>query len=151
MNVTKSEIAAIGIVLVAFGVSAYFYQQMPESIACHWDLRGNVDGYMSKAPGLFIMPGIIAVFVSLLVIVPRVVSVSANIEGFRRFYGGFVILFSIFLLLAQYQMILWNLGIEINPLAVILVMAPAFIIWIAVWMYRAQRKRRIDSVVSPKS
>jgi len=141
MNVTKSEIAAIGIVLVAFGVSAYFYPQMPDKMVTHWNIRGQVDGYMSKSLGLFVLPGILATLVAFFIITPRVVSVAANIEGFRKFYGGFAVLFSFFVLLAQYHTILWNLGIKINPLAVILVVVFAFVDWMAVWYYRTHLKK----------
>jgi len=141
LNLTKSELAAVGLALVAFCVSAYFYPQMPERIACHWDLKGQVNGYMAKSPGLFLMPGILAAFVVLLIVIPRVVTVAANIEGFRKFYGGLVILLSVFMLMAQYQMILWNLGIQINPLVVILGMVIPFIIWMGAWLYRAYCNR----------
>ena len=95
---------------------------------------------MPKLPTMLIMPAILTVFNIVLIAVPRVTSVSANIEGFRKFYGGFILLFSIFLLLIQYQMILWSLGIEINPLVVILAMVPIFIIWIAMYFCVARRK-----------
>jgi uncharacterized membrane protein len=141
MNITKSELAAVGIVLLTFFVSAYFYPQIPEKMATHWNIKGQVNGYMSKSTGLFMIPGTLTAIVAFLVVIPQVISVSANIEGFRKFYSGFAILFSIFLLAVQYQIILWNLGIEINPLVVILAMSPVFIVWIAVWFYLAYRRR----------
>lgn len=141
MRITKTELACIGILLVVFCVSVYFYSQMPERIATHWDLRGRVNGYMPKSLGLFGMPVILSVFVVSLIIVPRVVSVSANIEGFRRFFGGLVILISVFMLLAQYQMILWNLGIEIHPALFVLPMILALVIWMIFWFCRACRRR----------
>jgi uncharacterized membrane protein len=141
MRITKTELACIEILLVLCGVSAYFYPQMPERMACHWDLKGQVNGYMPKSINLFMCPLILTVFIVVLTVVPRVASVSANIEGFRKFYGGVVIFFSVFLLAIQYQMILWNLGIQINPLVVILGMAPPFIIWIGVWLYRTHCNR----------
>ncbi len=141
MNISKNELAAVGIVLLTFFVSAYFYPQIPEKMATHWNTKGQVDGYMSKSIGLFMIPVILTVIVAFLVVIPRVVSVAANVEGFRKFYGGFAVLFSIFLLAIQYQIILWNLGIEINPLVVILAMAPAFVVWIVVWFCLAYRRR----------
>lgn len=141
MRITKTELICIGILLVICGVSAYFYPQMPERMACHWDLHGQVNGYMPKFINLLICPSILMIFIVVLAIVPRVASVAANIEGFRKFYGGFVILFSVFLLLVQYQMILWNIGIEINPLFVIFGMVPVFIVLIVAWFCRARCKR----------
>jgi len=136
MCITKTELACLGILLVVCCLSAYFYPQIPERMACHWDIHGQVNGYMSKSVNLLISPAIIMALIIILIVIPRITSVSVNIEGFRKFYGGFVFLFSVFLLLVQYQMILWNLGIEINPLAVVLVIIPAFIVWMTVRFYR---------------
>lgn len=140
MRITKTELACIGIFLVLCGVSAYFYPQMPERMACHWDLRGQVDDYMPKSINLFICPFILMVLIIVLTVVPRVASVAANIEGFRKFYGGLVIFFSVFLLAIQYQMILWSLGIEINPLWVVLVVIFVFIDWIVIWYFVTHRQ-----------
>jgi len=139
MRVTKTELACIGIFLVLCGVSAYFYPQMPEQMACHWDIHGQVNGFMAKSINMLICPLILAVFIVVLVVVPRAASVAANIESFRKFYGGLVIWFSVFFLAIQYQMILWNLGIKINPVIVILPMTAMMIGWILFLLYRANR------------
>jgi uncharacterized membrane protein len=141
MNITKTELACIGIFILLCVVSIYFYPQMPQQMACHWNSHGQVDGYMSKSVNMLICPVILAASILTLIIIPRIVSVSVNIEGFRKFYGGFVLLFSIFLLLVQYQMILWNIGIEINPLWVILVSAFIVIDCAIILIYREHKKK----------
>jgi membrane protein implicated in regulation of membrane protease activity len=65
-----------------------------------------------------------------------------NIEGFRRFYGGLLIVFSIIMLAVQYQIILWNLGIKTNPNMVVVIAVSAVIVWMFVWYYRARRKKK---------
>jgi uncharacterized membrane protein len=140
MRITRTELACIGIFLVLCGVTTYFYPQMPEQMACHWDIRGQVNGFMPKSINMFICPLVLAVFIVVLTVVPRVASVAANIEGFRKFYGGLVIFFSVFFLVIQYQMILWNLGIKINPGIVILPMTVVLIGWILFLLYRANRQ-----------
>jgi hypothetical protein len=70
---TKTELGAISIVLVAFGLSVYYYPQMPERMACHWDLHGQVNGYMPKPMGMLIMPGVLLAIVASFIILPRVV------------------------------------------------------------------------------
>jgi uncharacterized membrane protein len=140
MNITKTELTAIGILLVIVFISAYFYPQMPERMACHWDLHGQVNGYMPKSINLLICPSILMIFIVVLAIVPRVASVAANIEGFRKFYGGFVIFFSVFFLAIQYQMILWGLGIKINPLWVILAVIFISMDWIIIWYFVTRRQ-----------
>lgn len=115
MNMRKSEIAILGIILLSLIVSIYFYPQMPEKIASHWNVQGQVDGYMSKFLGLFLMPIILIGFALLFVATPRIDPLKANIEKFRRYYEGFIILLFLFLLSIHFQVILWNLGIKISP------------------------------------
>ena len=141
MRITKIELACIGILLVICCVSVYFYPQMPGQMATHWDMYGQVNGYMPRLLAMLIMPTVLAVFVVSVIIVPRVASLWANIEGFRNFFGGLAVLLSVFLSLVQYLIIMWNLGIKINPVIVILPMTAALIGWIMFMLYRANRKK----------
>ena len=88
---------------------------MPEKIASHWNAQGQVDGYMSKFWGLFLMPMILVGLALLFVAIPRIDPLKANIEKFRKHYDGFIILFLIFMLSVHFQVMLWNFGIKISP------------------------------------
>ena len=111
----KSEIVIFGIILLSFILSAYFYPQMPEQIASHWNAQGQVDDYMSKFWGLFFMPFILVGLALLFLAIPRIDPLKANIEAFRKYYDGFVILFFVFMLSLHIQVILWNIGVQISP------------------------------------
>jgi len=115
MKMRKSEIAILGIILLSFIVGAYFYAQMPEKVASHWNAKGQVDGYMSKFWGLFLMPFILVGLALLFIAIPRIDPLKENIEKFRKYYNGFIILFFIFMLSIHLQVIFWNLGIKISP------------------------------------
>jgi len=56
MKISKTEIISMAIVLISVIAGIYFYPQMPEEFATHWNELGEADGYMSKFWGLFIMP-----------------------------------------------------------------------------------------------
>ena len=111
----KSEIVIFGIILLSFILSAYFYPQMPEQVASHWNAQGQVDGYMSKSWGLFFMPFVLIGLALLFLAIPRIDPLKANIEAFRKYYDGFVILFLVFMLAVHFQVILWNIGLQISP------------------------------------
>ena len=115
MKMRKSEIIILGIILLSLIISIYFYPQMPEKMASHWNAQGQVDGYMSKFWGLFLMPFMLVGLALLFVATPRMDPLKANIEKFRKFYDIFIILFFVFLLSTHLQIILWNMGIEISP------------------------------------
>lgn len=138
---SAAELISICLIFVMCAVSVYFYPRMPEQMATHWDMYGQVNGYMPKLPALVLFPVILAAIVASFIVVPRVASLWANIEGFRKFFGGLAVLLSVFFSLVQYLTIMWNLGIKINPVIVILPMTAALIGWIFFMLYRANRKK----------
>jgi uncharacterized membrane protein len=139
MNITKIELACIGIFILLCVISVYFYPQMPQILATQWDFHGNVSGTMPKTMELFLAPTILAALILTLIIIPRVASVSSNLERFKKVFGGAVITFSIIILAAQYHVILWNIGTKNSPNWVI-----GFICIVIVtfffWRYRIRRQ-----------
>jgi len=115
----KNEITILVIILFSFILSFYFYPQMPEEIVSHWNAQGQVDGYISKFLGLFLMPFILIGLALLFNVIPRIDPLKKNIEKFRRYYDGFIILFLLFMLSIHLHGILWNIGIEINPFVIL--------------------------------
>ncbi|MBN1993829.1 MAG: SdpI family protein [Anaerolineae bacterium] len=115
MKIRKSEVAILVITALAFILSAVVYPQMPALVASHWNAQGQVDGYMSKFWGLFFLPLLLVGLALLFIAIPRIDPLRANIQTFRKYYDGFVILFFVFMIVIQVQVILWNLGIQISP------------------------------------
>lgn len=111
----KGEIAVLGIILTSFIIGICFYPQVPERMASHWNVKGEVDGYMSRFWGSFFMPLVLIGIALLFLTIPRIDPLKANIERFRRYYDGFIVLFFIFMLCIYIQSVLWNVGIEIRP------------------------------------
>jgi len=119
----KSEIIVLIIILIVFALDIYLYPQMPEKMASHWNIQGQVDGYMSKFWGLFLMPIISVGLFILFVLIPRIDPLKENIAKFRKYFDNFVVLIILFLLYLYFLTILWNLGKRFN---MIQVLAPAF-------------------------
>jgi len=138
-NMKKSIIFALLIVLASFGASAYFYPQMPETVASHWDINGEVNGYMSKFWGLFLMPIIsLAIFLFFLAI-PKIDPLKPNIEKFRKYFDAFIVVFLLFFLYVHLLTVVWNLGVRFNMAQL---MSPAFGVlfyYCGVLMEKAQR------------
>jgi uncharacterized membrane protein len=119
----KSEIIILLIALASFGVGLYFYGQMPEVVASHWNDRGEVNGYMSRFWGIFLMPIISLGMLLLFILIPRLDPLKANIEKFRKYFDVFIVLISLFFLYVYLLTIFWNLGSKFN---LVQFMAPAF-------------------------
>ena len=111
----KIEAIILGLVLLSFMVSLYFYPLMPEKMAIHWNVQGQVDGYASKFVGLFILPFLFTGIVLLFITIPKIDPLKENIEKFRKYYDGFIILFSAFMVFIHLYIISWNMGIRISP------------------------------------
>jgi len=135
----KSEITILGIILLSFIIGIYFYPQMPEKMASHWNAQGRVDGYMSKFWGLFLIPFVLVGLTLLFLAIPKIDPLKANIEKFRKYYDGFIILFFIFMLSIHFQVILWNLGIKINPNAIFPVGIGILFFYISILCENAKR------------
>lgn len=116
MKLNKINLVPIFIILLsfAFGFYFYFYPQMPSQIASHWGINGEVDGYMSKFWGLFLMP-ILSVFLYFLFLfLPKTDPYKKNFKEFKKYYEFFVVIIISFLFYIYLLTIFWNLGFRFN-------------------------------------
>jgi uncharacterized membrane protein len=121
MNIRK--IIAFLIVLLSFIVGVYFYPLMPSKMASHWDINGNVNGYMSKFWGLFLMPIISLTMLLLFIFLPKLDPQKENYKKFQKYFDNFIILLLLFLFYIYGFTIFWSLGQKMD---VNLAISPAF-------------------------
>ncbi len=119
----KAEAVILLMTLLSFLVAVYFYPEMPEKIASHWNAEGAVDGYMPRFWGMFLMPFISLAMLLLFFAIPRMDPLRQNINKFRNYFDGFIILVFLFLLYLYAITIAWNFGARFN---MIQLLAPAF-------------------------
>lgn len=110
----KSEVLTSGIILLSFIVGIYFYSQLPQKLASHWNIRGEVDSYLPKFWGLFLMPVISTGVLLLFILIPNIDPSKENFEKFRKYYDRFVVLIITFFLYLYLLTIFWNLGVKFN-------------------------------------
>ncbi len=108
----KTTLTVIGLIFLSFIISIYFYPQMPDQMATHWSSQGEVNGYMTKFWGLFFMPLIITGIAVLFLVIPKIDPMKENIEKFRNYYEGFIILLILFMAAVHLYTLLWNIGIQ---------------------------------------
>jgi uncharacterized membrane protein len=121
----KINILILLIILISFAFAWYLYPLMPERMASHWNVRGEVDGYMPKFWGLFLMPIVALAMFLLFLLIPRIDPLKKNIEKFRKYFDWFALLIILFLLYIYKLSILWNFGWRFDMGQVL---APAFAI-----------------------
>jgi len=110
----KSYLVIIVLILISFGLGAYFFPQMPNKMASHWNIKGEANGYMSKFWGLFLMPIILLGLFLLFILIPKIDPLKENIAKFRKYFDGFIVLITLFLFYIYLLTIAWNLGKRFN-------------------------------------
>ena len=110
----NAEKITLIIVIISFILGVALYQSMPDLMASHWNIHGQVDDYLPKFWGLFLMPFISAVMLVLFIFIPKIDPLKHNINKFRKYFDGFMILIILFLLSLYIVTILWSSGITFN-------------------------------------
>jgi uncharacterized membrane protein len=87
MTYNRSLMIGLVLLLASFGVSAWLYPHLPETMPRHWNATGNIDAYGPRAQVAFLMPAIIAFTWVLLIVLPRVSPHGFRIDLFRDVYG----------------------------------------------------------------
>ena len=113
-NMRKEIILALFVILLQFLVAIYYYPQMPDQIASHWNIQGEANGYMSKFWGLFLVPLMSVGLFFLFAVIPRIDPLQNNIKEFIGYYWSFIILFLGYMLYIQVLIVVWNLGFTYN-------------------------------------
>ncbi|MCD4740478.1 SdpI family protein [archaeon] len=136
----KLQAIALILVITGFALSAYAYNEIPlEKVATHWNAAGEADGFMEKGAGLFLFPIASLVLFGLLQVIPRIDPLKKNVEGFRQYYDGFVVVFLLFFVYIQTLSIVWNLGHDLNMSIMILPAIGALLYYTGVLMDHSKR------------
>lgn len=104
----------ISLVVLSFLLSAYFYPQLPGNVASHWGTSGEVNDYLPKFWGAFLVPLINLIVAGILILGPKIDPLKKNIKLFRKEYFSFVIVIIVFLIVIQTHMLLWNVGYQFS-------------------------------------
>ena len=139
MKLRKSEIISLLIIMISFIIGISFYSLLPDKVASHWNARGEVDGYMSKFGGLFLMPIISLVLLLLFIIIPKIDPLKHNIEKFRKYFNGFIVLMMLFLFYLYILTILWNIGVRFNFVHLLVPIFSIFFYYCGILIQKAQR------------
>jgi uncharacterized membrane protein len=104
----------VGLVLLSLAVGVLLYPIMPATMASHWNDHGQVDGYTSRFWGVFFLPMTLVGMACLLLVIPNIDPLKANIARFRTHYDAFVLLTMGFLFYLHLLTLLWNLGVQMH-------------------------------------
>jgi uncharacterized membrane protein len=86
------------------------WDQLPDQMASHWNVHDQVDGYMTKISGVFMLPLITLAMLVLFLVIPAVDPLKANIAKFRESFNLFIVLMVAFMVYIHGLTLAWSLG-----------------------------------------
>jgi len=104
----------IGLIVISFAIGIYFYDKIPEQMASHWNSKGEVDDYMSKSYGLFLMPAVSVLMILIFILIIKIDPLKKNIKKFIAYYEGLILAIILFLFYLNLLNIFANLGYSFN-------------------------------------
>lgn len=102
------------LILTSFFLGLIFYPQLPNTLAVHWGINGQVDGYGSKSFGLFFMPTIMFFLYIFTQILPHTDPYKKNFKQFQNHFNTFTSFLFTFFLYFYLLILFWNLGYRFN-------------------------------------
>lgn len=135
----KIIIAAWIIILLSFVIAAGFYGRMPDKMASHWNMQGNVNGYIPKFWGLFLMPIIAIAMLLLFLFIPAIDPLNKNFRKFRKYYDLFILLIILFMFYIYIFSLLWNLNFRFNMGQIILPALGLLLFYAGILMENSKR------------
>ena len=110
MSNRTTTIFVLLMIVAATVAGLLLWNRLPEQMASHWNLNDQVDGYMPRVWGVFMVPLIAAGMFLLFLVIPSIDPLKANIAQFRGAFNLFIILMVAFMVYIHSLTLLWSLG-----------------------------------------
>ncbi len=108
---TRTTMIVVSILIIGSTlVGIALWPRLPDPMASHWDASDQVNGYMSRFWGVFLMPVMTAGLFLFFLAIPNIDPLKANIAQFRETFNLFIVLFVGFMVYIYFLTLLWNLG-----------------------------------------
>lgn len=112
MSTRNTSIIVLILITISIVAGVLLWNQLPDQMASHWNANDQVDGYMPKFWGVFMMPLIVLGMYVLFLVIPGIDPLKANIAQFRGAFNLFIVLISVFMLYIHGLTLAWSLGYQ---------------------------------------
>jgi uncharacterized membrane protein len=110
MTIKTTLLIAAVLILTATLAGVLLWNQLPDPVASHWGADDQVNGYMPRVWGVFLMPLITIGMLLLFLVIPSVDPLKTNIQQFRDTFNTFIVLIIAFMVYIHALTLIWNLG-----------------------------------------
>ena len=110
MTTKLTTIIVLVLIVGAIIAGALLWNQFPDPMASHWNANDQVDGYISRFWGVFMMPLVTLGMFLLFLVIPNIDPLKANIAQFRETFNLFIAFMVGFMVFVHALTLRWNLG-----------------------------------------
>jgi len=110
MTTRLTTIIVLVLIIGATLAGVLLWNQLPDQMASHWDVNDQVNGYMSKFWGVFMMPLVTIGMFLIFLVIPNIDPLKANVAEFRGTFNLFIAFIVGFMVYIHALTLLWNLG-----------------------------------------
>lgn len=139
MSNKTSLIVSSCLVAVMLIAGIVLYARLPDPVPSHWNAAGEVDGYMSKFWGVFLLPLVTVVLAPLFLVIPQIDPLKANIAKFRGVFNWFIVGFVVYMLFIYGLTLASALGYQFNMTHLLLPVVGLLFIGVGYMTGRAKR------------
>ena len=108
-----NKLTTIVVLIIIIGITiagAVLWNQLPDPMASHWNEKDQVDGYMSRFWGVYMMPLVTIGLFLIFLLIPKIDPLKANIAQFRGTFNLFITVMVAFMAYVHILTLRWNLG-----------------------------------------
>lgn len=110
MTTRLTTIIVLVLIIGATITGVLLWDKLPGQMASHWNVNDQVDGYMSRFWGVFMMPLATLGMFLLFLVIPGIDPLKANIAQFRETFNLFITFMVGFMVYIHILTLRWNLG-----------------------------------------
>ena len=147
---TRTTTLIVLLMLVAATVAGLLlWNRLPDPMASHWGPNDEVNGYISKFWGVFLLPLITLGMFLLFLIIPRIDPLKANIAQFQDVFNLFIALIVAFMLYLYILTLRWNLGYTDFEMSKALLPAMGILFFFIGYMLRKAKRNFFIGIRTP--
>lgn len=114
MSTRTTIFISVALIAIAILAGLLLWSRLPDPMPAHWNAAGEIDGYMSKFWGVFLIPIISIALAGLFLIIPNIDPLKANIAQFRAAFNWFIVVFMAYMLYVYALTLVAALGTPFN-------------------------------------
>ncbi|MEW5939376.1 MAG: SdpI family protein [Chloroflexota bacterium] len=120
MSARTTLLVSVTLILAMTLIGLLLWNRLPDPMPSHWNAAGEVDDYMPKFWGAFLLPVVTAALIPLFLVIPHIDPLKANIAKFRGVFNWFIVVFAAYMFFVYGLTLAASLGYQFNMTAALL-------------------------------